>query len=181
MGHMTQVAKGIRSTKPQQPKQHIAPLLPSEQPLPNELHIYTRAMDRIFTNDIGQFPIKSQSGNSYIMLAHHVGANAIIIEPFKSKADTHRIPAYNAIMERMKAHGLSINLHVHDNEASTAYIDCITNKWKCNHQKVPPDMHRHSIAKRMIRTFKSHLLLSMLAGIDPRFPVTRWDLGGGAW
>ena len=36
-------------------------------------------------------------------------------------------------------------------------------------------MHRRNIAKRMIHTFKTHLL-SMLAGVDPRFPVTRWDL-----
>ena len=100
------------------------------------------------------------------MLAHHVGANAIIIQPFKSKADAHQIPAYNAIMERMKARGVSINLHVLDNEASASYINCITNKWECKHQKVPPDMHQRNIAKRVIGTFKAHLL-SILAGIDP--------------
>ena len=36
-------------------------------------------------------------------------------------------------------------------------------------------MYQHNIAERMIRTFKAHLL-SILAGIDPQFPVTRWDL-----
>ena len=163
---MTQMAKGIRSTKPQQPIQKIVPLLPSKQPLPNELHIYARAMNTIFTDDMGRFPVGSCSGNSYIMLAHHIGANAIIIQPFKSKADAHQIPVYNAIMERMKARGLSVNPHVLDNEVSAAYIGCITKIWKCKHQKVPPDMHRCNIAKRMIRTFKTHLL-SILAGIDP--------------
>jgi hypothetical protein len=175
MGHMTQVAKGIQLTKPQQPNQHITPLLPNGQPLPNKLHIYTRAMNTIFTDNMGQFPIELRSRNSYIMLAHHVRANAIIIEPFKFKADTHQIPAHNAVMERMKAHGLSVNLQVLDNEASATYIDCITNKWKCKHQKVPPDIHQRNIAKHMIRTFKAHLL-SMLTGVDPRFPGTRWDL-----
>ena len=34
--------------------------------------------------------------------------------------NAHKIPAYNAIMERMKARGLSVNLHVLDNEASAA-------------------------------------------------------------
>ena len=132
-------------------------------------------MNTIFTDDMGQFPIKSRSGNSYIMLAHHVGANAIFIEPLKSKADTHQIPAYNAIMERMKARGLSVNLQVLDNEASAAYIDCITNKWKCKHQNLLPDMHQHNIAECMIHTFKAHLLI-MLAGVDPLFPGTRWDI-----
>jgi trans-aconitate methyltransferase len=147
MGHMTQVAKGIQLTKPQQPNQHITPLLPNGQPLPNKLHIYTRAMNTLFTDNMGQFPIELRSRNSYIMLAHHVRANAIIIEPFKFKADTHQIPAHNAVMERMKAHGLSVNLQVLDNEASATYIDCITNKWKCKHQKVPPDIHQRNIAK----------------------------------
>ena len=175
MGHITQVPKGVRSTKPQQVIQHLPPLLPEFQPALTELLVYTVALNTIFTDDMGRFPVTSFSGNNYIMLAHHVGANAILIEPFKSKADTHRIPAYNAIMERFKARGLHVNLQILDNEASAAYIECITNKWKCQHQKVPPDMHRRNIAERMIRTFKAHLL-SILAGVDPLFPVRRWDL-----
>ena len=135
----------------------------------------TRALNTIVVDNMGRFPVKLCRGNSYIMLAHHVGANAIFIQPFKSKSDAHQISAYNAITERMKALGLSANLHVLDNEASAAYIDCITNKWECNHQKVPPDMHWPNIAKRMIPAFKAHFF-SMLAGINPRFPVTRWDL-----
>ena len=36
-------------------------------------------------------------------------------------------------------------------------------------------MHQHNIAERIIHTFKAHFL-SMLTGIDSRFPVTRCDL-----
>ncbi len=173
MGHMTQVRKGLRSTKPQQLLQYVPPSLPSIEPclpttpianqLSNKLHIFTLPLSTIFTNDMGRFPVKSASSNSYIMLAYHVGANVILIQPFKSKADAHRIPAYNTIMERLKSQGISVDLHILDNEASAAYIDCITNKWKCEHQKIPPNMHRRNIAERMICTFKAHLL-SILAG-----------------
>ena len=93
-------------------------------------------MNTIFTDDMGRFPFKSCRGNNYIMLAHHVGANAIFVQPFKIKADAHQIPVYNAIIEHVKTCGLSVNLLILDNEASAAYINCITNKWKCKHQKV---------------------------------------------
>jgi hypothetical protein len=169
MAHMTQTPKGIRSTQPQLLLQQ-APLLPSNQPAISELHIYSIALNTIYTDDMGRFPIQSFNGNNYIMLAHHKGANAIFIQPFKSMADAHRIPAYNDIMTGTKARGLAVELHILDNESSAAYIKCINEKWKCKHQKLPPDMHRSNIAEHMIRTFKAHLL-SMLAGVDPLFPI----------
>ena len=36
-------------------------------------------------------------------------------------------------------------------------------------------MHLCNIAKRMIRTFKAHLI-SIIFGVDPQFPIKRWDL-----
>ena len=51
---------------------------------------------------MGRFPIRAMSGNQYIMLAFHEQANAILVQPFKTKADTHRVPAYNVIMNRLK-------------------------------------------------------------------------------
>jgi hypothetical protein len=119
---------------------------------------------------MGRFQIQLFNGSNYIMLAHHKGENAIFIQPFKSIADAHRIPAYNDIMTGTKARGLAVELHILDNESSAAYIECITKKWKCKHQKVPPDMHRSNIDERMIRAFKAHLL-SMLAGVDLLFPI----------
>jgi len=36
-------------------------------------------------------------------------------------------------------------------------------------------MHRRNIVERMIRTFKAHLI-AVIAGVDPLFPMRRWDL-----
>ena len=180
MGHMTQVQQGIRSTKPNQTMNRTLPILqpinPSSiDPSPNDVHIYSVEISTLYTDDMGRFPIESTSGNNYIMLAHHVGSNSILVEAFKKKSDTHRIPAFNKIMERLQARGITVELNILDNECSTAYITNITNKWGCKHQKVPPDMHRSNIAERMIRTFKGHLI-AILAGVDPLFPMRRWDL-----
>jgi hypothetical protein len=141
---------------------------------PHDLNIKVVELSTLYTDDLGRFPIQSFNGNNYIMLAHHVGSNSILVEPFKSRADAHRIPAYNNIMECLRAHGITVELQIFDNEACAVYIANITDKWKCKHQKVPPDMHRRNIAERMIRTFKAHLI-STIFGVDPQFPIRHWD------
>ena len=132
-------------------------------------------LSKLFTDDMGHFPIRAMSGNQYIMLAFHEQANVILVQPFKTKADTHPIPAYNTIMTRLKTCNLGVNLQILDNKASAAYINCIKNEWHCSHQNVPPDMHRWNKAKQAIRTFKAHFI-SILASVDPAFPRNRWDL-----
>jgi hypothetical protein len=59
------------------------------------LYCWEEELDTLYTDDMGRFPIRAQSGNQYVMLAYHAGANAILVEPFQTKADHHRIPAYN--------------------------------------------------------------------------------------
>jgi hypothetical protein len=144
--------------------------------IPNTaLYCWEEELDTLYTDDTGRFPIRSHSGNQYVMLAYHAGANAILVEPFQSKADHHRIPAYNKIMARLKARNIEVKQQVLDNEASAAYKFAITDTHKCALQLVPPNMHRRNKAERAIRTFKAHFL-SILAGVDPAFPPNRWDL-----
>ena len=41
-------------------------------------------------------------------------------------------------------------------------------------QLTPPDTHRSNLAERAIQTFKNHFV-SILAGVDPNFPIKLWD------
>jgi response regulator of citrate/malate metabolism len=76
------------------------------------------------------------------MLAFHAGANAILVQPFQTKADHHRIPAYQAIMARLKARNIRVSQQVLDNEASAAYKHANNMASPgCTIQFVPPDMH----------------------------------------
>jgi hypothetical protein len=129
----------------------------------------------LFTDDFGRYPIHAMSDNQYIMLAYHDAANVILVQPFQSKKDHRRIPAYNAIMKRFQACGIPVDTQVMDNKASAAYTENITDIWKCTHQKVPPDMHRRNKAEHAICTFKAHFL-AILASVNPAFPQNRWDL-----
>ena len=180
-GHMAQMRQHVRSTEPKPPTPPVSPPSPlptMSLPTPpdtHEVHITEIAASTLFTDDTGRFPIRSRSGNQYIMVAYHQASNAILVQPFQSKHDHHRIPAYNTIMTRLKARGLQVTRHVLDNEASTAYRNAITSTWKCTYQLVPPDMHRRNLAERAIRTFKAHFL-TILAGVDATFPANRWDL-----
>jgi len=109
------------------------------------------------------------------MIAFHADGNLILQQAFKTKSDRHHIAAYNSIMMRLAARGLSIDLQILDNEACLVYKEAIAFKWNAKFLLVPPDMHRRNRAERAIRTFKDHFL-AILAGVDAAFPPYLWDL-----
>ena len=38
---------------------------------------------KLYTDDMGRFPVQSRSRNNYIMLAYHVDSNTIMVGPYK--------------------------------------------------------------------------------------------------
>ncbi|KAL7546849.1 hypothetical protein ACHAWF_010177 [Thalassiosira exigua] len=55
------------------------------------------------------------------MVAVHIDANYIAMQPMKIRTEGQMIEAYNQIVKRWKRAGLSIRKHIPDNEASDAY------------------------------------------------------------
>jgi hypothetical protein len=78
-------------------------------------------------------------------------------------------------MTCLAARGLSFDLQILDNKASSTYKEAITFKWNTTFQLIPPDMHCCNRAERAICTFKDHFL-AILANIDAAFPPYLWDL-----
>ena len=109
------------------------------------------------------------------MNAYHCNSNVILAEPFKTRADKHRLIAYNNIMQRLKDKHLLVDLQILNNEAINAYKQTITSDWGIKFQLVPPHIHRRNAAERAICTFKAHFL-SILAGIAHDFPKHCLDL-----
>ena len=120
----------------------------------NELHVKVYHQSKLYTDDTGRFPTRARSGNQYIMVAYH-SSNVILIEPFASRKDKHRIAAYNVIMQRLKDRNLLVDLQILDNECSKEYKATMKEKWGVTYQLVPPDLHRRNTAERAIRTFKA--------------------------
>jgi hypothetical protein len=104
------------------------------------------------------------------MIAYHSNGNLILQQAFKSKSNRHRIDAYNAIMTRLVAQGLSIDLQIFAIETSMAYKEAITFKWHAKLQLVLPDMNHCNQAEHTIGTFKDHFL-AILASINSMFPL----------
>jgi hypothetical protein len=129
MGHLAQQCQNVWSTKPKPTL--LAPLvvLPPPVAMPsNQVFVVTKPLSKLFTNNTGRFPIRARSGNQYVMIAFHTNGNLILQQAFKSKSDHHCIASYKTIMTRMAARGLSIDLQILDNEASSAYEKAITFK-----------------------------------------------------
>jgi hypothetical protein len=63
------------------------------------------------------------------MIAYHTDGNLILQQGFKSRSNTHCIAAYNAIMARLAAQGLSADRQILDNKTSVAYKHAITFTW----------------------------------------------------
>ena len=55
-------------------------------------------ISKLYTDNMGRFPVRSRSGNYFIMLAYHVDSNVILADPFQSCHDLHRLAVANRIM-----------------------------------------------------------------------------------
>ena len=128
----------------------------------NGLHVKVYHQSNLYTDDTGGFPTRARSGNQYIMVAYH-SSNVILIEPFASRKDKHRIAAYNVIMQRLKDKNLLVDLQIPNNECSKKYKATMKEKWGVTYQLVPPDLHRRNAAERAIRRFKAHFLAILAA------------------
>ncbi len=125
---------------------HNTPTGPACSTLNNILHINTARINKLYTDDTGRFPIRSHSGNQYLIIAYHQPTNAILVEPFQSRRDVHRITTYNNIMTRINNNNHRVDLHILDNKASTTYKNTITTKWNVTYQLIPPHTHRRNTA-----------------------------------
>ena len=87
----------------------------------------------MYTENTGCFPVHACSGNHYVMIVYHCDTNLILVVPFTTRKDTHRLKAYDKIMQRLSNHKLTVDLQILDNEASAEYNRVITKKWKINY------------------------------------------------
>jgi hypothetical protein len=180
MGHLAQQQQNVWSTKPKTLAPNQAPLTPAITPQPStlpsdEVYIHVYPISKLYTDNTGWFPIKAYSGNQYVIIACRINGNLILQQGFVSRSNIHCVAAYNAIMTHLAAQGLSVDLQILDNKASATYKNAITFTWQAKFQLAPQAMHCRNRAEQEIRTFKTHFL-SILAGVDPTFPLYLWDL-----
>ncbi len=98
-GHLNQTRKNVRSTKVKATLLEICNT--------SRLHgkkvrnVYTQmymVQETMFSDQTGQFPIRSLHGNKYIMVMVEINSNAILVEPMKNHKDVEMIQAYSALL-----------------------------------------------------------------------------------
>ena len=88
--------KGSDPLDPNPPEQvHLTSKSPDTL---NELFIQVTPISKLYTDDTGNFPIHTHSGNKYIIIAYHCDANLIPAEPFTSRKYKHLLLAYEKLM-----------------------------------------------------------------------------------
>ena len=81
--------------------------------------------EEIHTDQTGNFPHLSSKGNRYIMVAHNIEANYILMDTMKNRSESQMMACYQLIVNRMKKAGLTLKKHILDNEDSVAYMALI--------------------------------------------------------
>ena len=81
----------------------------------NELFLKVAPISKLYTDNTGRFPIPARSGHQYAMITYHCDTNMILAVLFKTRKDTHRLQAYNKIMQRLRNHKLRVDLQIMEN------------------------------------------------------------------
>ncbi len=177
-GHMKGQQKGVQSTKVSAPVTIKVEPGTANPPLPTIKKHYDifvmvyKLLLTVHTDQTGPFPITSQQGYWYIMVGIHLDANYIFCKLMKNQTEGEMIMAYQKMVNRMKLLALGLKHHHLDNKCLAAFKACIA-KNGMTHELVLPDCHHHNITEQAIRTFKNHFV-SILSGVDDRFPLTLW-------
>ena len=128
---------------------------------------------KVATDQTGRFPVKSSQGNQYIMVAYIHDANATHAIPVKTRSEQSLIDGYTTIYKKLTSSGFTPQLHISDNECSTAFKRFLA-AHKIKLQLVPPYNHMTNPTERAIGTFKDHFIAG-LAILPPQFPMHLWD------
>ena len=121
----------------------------------------------------GRFPIRSASGNEYIMVAYHYDANCILGHPVRDRTAASLKKAWEHLHLEFEKAGTAPETWVMDNEISAELKKAFV-KYDVNFQLVPPRSHRRNLAERAIQTWKNHFKAG-IASADPKFPISEWD------
>ena len=175
-GHMNHQRQGVRSTK--RKLKEPEDINTKSEVGKKERDVYTKVIDlwdqkgTIYTDQTGNLPVQSRSGNRFIMVMVAIDSNAILVTPVKDHTDQQLRNAYLTLLKRVKNAGVQVKKHILDNECSENMKEVI--KQECELELVPPGCHRRNIAEVGIKIFKNHFI-SILSGTDPSFPLSLWD------
>jgi hypothetical protein len=185
MGHMQGQRQGVCSTRPVDAPGTINNVNPPNitvlvsDPTPTA-HIVAHDTlirvidlnDAMYMDQTGHFPFISSLGNRYFMILHHVDSNSSWSKALKNNSKGKLILTRCRALVQMAQCGIVPRHQILDNQALFAYKTQIK-LTKMTYELVPPDDHQRNLAKKVIQTFKDHMI-SVLSGCLPTIPMHLW-------
>ena len=105
----------------------------------------------------GNFTVKSDRGNNYILVAYHYDANNIWTTSLKNRIGPYILNGITKIDDKLRKRGLTPKLHIMDNEVSEDLKQYFED-WDIHFQLVSPHMHQRNYLERSVRTFNNHFI-----------------------
>ena len=118
MGFMDQQRQGTRSTKPVPVNPETMKEVPQIPNNERSHHVYTNITNldgKLYSNQIGRFPITSNCGNCYIVIIYAVDGNYIKAYPINSHHRSQILKSYDDVYAFLRVQGYQPQLHKMDN------------------------------------------------------------------
>ncbi|KAL7546926.1 hypothetical protein ACHAWF_010250 [Thalassiosira exigua] len=118
---LNQAPKNVRSAKPESKAfQEVKDSLLHSEKVCNLYTSVYEVRETLFSDQTGQFPNRSISGNRYIMVAVEINSSVILFELIKNRTDAKLMRAYRSIMLWLRWANVMPKKHVLDNKISEA-------------------------------------------------------------
>ena len=93
-----------------------------EKPLTGVFHAVYNLQDemdqKMYTNQTGKFPVRSYRGMQYVVVLIEMESNSILVAGMRNRTSGEMVKAYQIMIDRLKASGISPKLNMLDNECS---------------------------------------------------------------
>jgi hypothetical protein len=179
-GHLNRTRKGLRSTTKGIIKRESdvkIDFTPNKEEV-NEVQLFIGATignqntGTVYTDQTGNFPVRSFHGNRCQFVAYDYQSNAILVRPLKDQTNKSLLAAFEDVYEYLTNRGFKPQLNVMDNQCSKTIQKFIESS-NAKIQLVNPDDHRVNAAERAIQKWKNHWLAGM-GTLDPNCPIQLW-------
>eukprot|EP00957_Ditylum_brightwellii_P118052 9003157-Ditylum_brightwellii.AAC.1 len=138
-GHMAQNKKNVQPTSKhitvkerhkEGNEDDIKKFHPRQQPIKtNTVYLILKLAKKfdhtLYMDLTGKFPVTSQAGNKYVLVAYDYNSNAILAVSVPNQSNNSLTKAINHVYTYLTERGFKPALNVLDNEASTAVKCCI--------------------------------------------------------
>ena len=112
-----------------------------------------KELSTAYTDLTGRFPIRSSTGNQYVLVGYHYDAICIHEVAVKDRKSVTLTNAWQHLHDLFTKAGVAPNTYVMDNEISKDLKQALENN-ETTYRLVPPYSHRRNLVERAIQTWK---------------------------